>query len=918
MKITFKINYKTLWGQKLKITGSLPELGNWSEDKAPEMDIQNPESGNWELTIDTRKKKNLKFEYKYFILFENADAAEYEWGENRQIDLSLANGEDVVFVDSWTPKGRTENVLFSSAFTDALIKPETDRTRKTFNHAKLADDEYIVRLQIDHTRVTPGHKLAVAGSCKSLGEWKANKPQVMKNHTPPKWYTEFVVKKDEFPVEYKYCIYDKKEKSIVTWEETSNKKLELSETIPLGSTIVRTDEKFEFGWNVWKGSGVAIPVFSLRSKNGLGVGEFLDIKLLVDWSKRTGNKLIQILPVNDTVATHTWVDSYPYAAISVFALHPIYCNLQAIGKLSSKISQEIIDEQGRWLNEKGQIDYEGVMRVKARFFKLIYDEQKTDFLKDPDFLKFFKANESWLVPYATFSYLRDLYGTPDFRRWGRFSQPTKKILDELTDPKAPQYDDIAVHYFIQYHLDKQLREASDYARKNGIVLKGDIPIGIYRNSVDAWVAPHLYNMESQAGAPPDDFSDKGQNWKFPTYNWQEMAKDGYQWWQNRLKKMADYFDSFRIDHILGFFRIWEIPIDAVEGILGHFNPAIPIHINEFAEKGIHFDYFRFCKPYIREHMLYPTFGDQTWHVKDKYLNEGDHGYYSFKPEFDTQKKIEEHLQVGPEASNEERSRNEYLKNGLFYLLGEVLFFEAPFSEGRAFNPRHSLFKTRSFAELDEHTRQVIYDIYIDFYYKRNEEFWREQAMVKLPAIKNATNMLICGEDLGMVPDCVPHVMRELEILSLEVQRMPKNPKIKFNHPADYPYLSVATPSSHDTSTIRGWWEEDTSRTQQFYTDILGKEGGSPFFCEPWIVQEIIVQHLYSPSMWAIFPIQDLIGMDEKLRVVDAKSERINNPGNPQHYWRYRMHIALEDLMKEDDFNDMLQNMIKASGRYFDY
>ena len=187
-------------------------------------------------------------------------------------------------------------------------------------------------------------------------------------------------------------------------------------------------------------------------------------------------------------------------------------------------------------------------------------------------------------------------------------------------------------------------------------------------------------------------------------------------------------------------------------------------------------------------------------------------------------------------------------------------------------------------------------------------------MKKLPALKDATNMLICGEDLGMVPHSVPEVMQQLGILSLEIQRMPKNPQTEFFHPKDAPYLSVITPSSHDMSTIRGWWEENREKTQRFYNQILGEHGTAPYFCEPWVNRAVILQHLYSPAMWAVFQLQDILGMNEKLRREDPSEERINNPANPNHYWNYRMHIPLEQLIKEKDFNKELKDYITNSGR----
>jgi 4-alpha-glucanotransferase len=457
-------------------------------------------------------------------------------------------------------------------------------------------------------------------------------------------------------------------------------------------------------------------------------------------------------------------------------------------------------------------------------------------------------------------------------------------------------------------------EAAEFARAHGVVLKGDIPIGIYRNSVDAWLNPELYHMDRQAGAPPDDFSEKGQNWRFPTYNWEAMALDNYAWWQRRLHQLSGSFDAFRIDHILGFFRIWEIPASQTEGLMGYFNPSIPYYRDELQHRGLWFDRERMCQPYIREHFLNERFGDLTDFVKVNYLDEYAPGCFHLKPDFSTQAGVEERLTLEPDAGADIRNRVERIISGLHSLIGEVLFLEAPDTGGEAFFPRNALHFTRSYQELDEHNRRVIDQIYLDYFYRRNEEFWRNKAMIKLPVIKKATNMLLCGEDLGMVPACVPSVMSELGILSLEVQRMPKNPRITFGQPSEYPYLSVVTPSSHDTSTIRGWWEEDPARSQRFYNENLGNQGAAPLACTPEIVRQIIGQHLQSPGMWAVFPIQDLLGMDERLRHPNPQSERINNPGNPNHYWRYRLHLNVEELPSHSRFNRMLMEMIGESGR----
>lgn len=913
MKLHFNIKYRTHWGQKVYVCGSLPELGNWDPNQAPEMNFANAD--DWSLTIDFAKGTKRSFEYKFFTKDEGSGAVVWEWGDNREVEFAKDGIADISLRDWWRSSSDMENALFTSAFVNVLMRPAGKRgkAKKLKNATKP-----VIRFQINAPRIDAEHKICIVGSSKELGEWSESKALILHNEKHPLWQIDVAVASLGETISYKYGVYNTKEKKVVFWEEGGNRTYTLPKDAEKGELKILTDEKFRYPLSNWKGTGVAIPVFSLRSKDGMGVGQFTDLKLLTDWAKKTGIKMIQILPINDTVAKHHWTDSYPYAAISVFALHPIYMDLKAMGRLSAKLTEEIVFEQGQLLNEKTTVDYSAVMKLKSRFFKLIYDETKDEVLSSEGFTKFYEDNKNWLLPYAVFSYFRDLFGSPNFYQWGKYKDVTFKDLEEIAKPSGAQYDDIAIHFFIQYHLHMQLLEASEYARENGIVLKGDIPIGIYRHSADAWMDRKLFNMESQAGAPPDDFSVSGQNWGFPTYNWEEMAKDDYQWWRTRLTQLSKYFDAFRIDHILGFFRIWEIPYHAVQGIFGYFNPALAIHKHELAAKGIWFDYERFCKPYIREHFLHERFGDLMHHVKRTFLDEYIPGHFRMKKGFETQREVEEYLQLPEDATLEEKARNEKLRDGLFSLIGEVIFFEAPFSNGDAFNPRCSMHFTRSYQELDEGTRAKLNEIYVDYFYHRQEEFWKEKAMVKLPAIKNATNMLICGEDLGMVPSNVPDVMNGLGILGLAIQRMPSNSETEFWHPSDTPYMSVCSPSCHDMSTIRGWWEEDREKTQRFFNTILGHHGPAPFFCEPWVCKDIVVQHLYSPSMWAVFPIQDLVALDADLRRPNVKEEQINVPANPKHYWKYRFHINLEELIEQDGFNEMIGGLIQASGRSTSY
>jgi 4-alpha-glucanotransferase len=615
------------------------------------------------------------------------------------------------------------------------------------------------------------------------------------------------------------------------------------------------------------------------------------------------------------MANLTWVDSYPYAAISAFALHPLYINL---AKVAGKKFADLLESSAtlqKKLNELPVIDYEEVMKFKISALKELYEVMGKNCFESDDYKTFFKDNKHWLGSFAAFCYFRDKYNISNFEEWKSNSVYNKEEIDKITSPKSSAYHEIGFYYFNQYHLHLQLKEAVVYAHKKGVVLKGDIPIGISRNSCDAWVSPEMYNMYLQAGAPPDDFTAIGQNWGFPTYNWKKMQENGFAWWKQRFGQMSNYFDAFRIDHILGFFRIWSIPANAVQGIMGRFVPCLPVHINEFGENGIWFDYKRYCRPFITDEVLDEIFGELAEVVKVKFLVPDEFGGYDLELKYETQQQVEEHFatmkQSGLSAGEEE---NERLKLGLFDLISNVILFDNEEFNGQEFHFRISIEKTSSFRHLIPHVQEKLKELYIDYFYHRQDDFWYKEAMHKLPHLKAATNMLVCGEDLGMVPHCVPDVMQKLGILSLEIQRMPKDPKKEFSHPNDAPYLSVITPSTHDMSTIRGWWEENRERTQFFYNNVLGQWGDAPLFCEAWVNRAIVLQHLYSPAMWSIFQLQDILGMSETLRRENPLEERINNPANPKHYWRYRMHITLEDLIKEKEFNEELKGYVVHSER----
>lgn len=537
----------------------------------------------------------------------------------------------------------------------------------------------------------------------------------------------------------------------------------------------------------------------------------------------------------------------------------------------------------------------------------IFNQEGEKMMKTAEYKAFFQASELWLVPYAQYSYLRDKNGTADFNQW-----PDHQVWDEaerkvLADPKTAAYKNVAFFYFVQFVLDRQMQEAHEHAKAKGVILKGDIPIGVNRNGCDVWTEPKYFNLNGQAGAPPDDFSANGQNWGFPTYNWFEMLKDGCQWWNRRFQNMARYFDAYRIDHVLGFFRIWEIPVHSVHGLLGQFAPALAMSREEIESYGLHFQEDRFTRPFITDWVLDRMFHERAGEVKEKYLDRLDDERYQMKPEVDTQRKVEA---LFADATDEKEL---WLRDGLYALISDVLFVRDHTNPG-VFHPRISAQLDFIYESLYDNDKAAFNRLYNDYFYRRNNQFWYQEAMKKLPKLVQATRMLVCAEDLGMVPDCVPWVMDELKILSLELQSMPKDPSVKFGHLSRNPYRSVCTISSHDMPTLRMWWDENIQRTQEYYNTMLYRQGSAPHPLPGWLASDIISRHLTSPSMLCILSIQDWLATDEALRLPDADAERINIPANPKHYWRYRMHLNIEDLAADKRFVQNITEMISQSGR----
>jgi len=808
MRLLFNVEYHTSFGEFLVLN----ILSGDDASKVSHHKMTTLDDSHWFIELNKTFKAGTYIDY-YYSVVRGDDEVRHEWlVEPHRLEFAAQKGIRYVVYDHWIDIPE-DSYMYSSAFTDCIMACQRE-------FSPTSEFQQTVRLKVRAPQLRIGQQLGIAGAGDALGNWDINKALPMYEHEYHEWVISLDVAQLPQTFEFKFVLLGL---DVPVWEQGGNRTVSLP--------LIRDNEVFVYELSQvyfpvfpWKGAGTVIPIFSLRSEGSFGVGDFGDLKKMIEWADKTHQRVIQVLPINDTNITHTWQDSYPYNSISIYALHPQYTDLRQLPEIKNEERKTHFEQLRQELNALPQIDYERVNNAKMEYLRELFAQEWATIKKRASYKDFFEQNKEWLVPYAAFCYYRDQYGTADFSQW-----PKEATVAAI---KATNKE-VQFWYFVQYNLDQQMHAAHEFARDHHVILKGDIPIGISRDGVEAWVEPKYFNLNGQAGAPPDPFSADGQNWGFPTYNWDEMLKDGCSWWVRRFRKMAQYFDAYRIDHVLGFFRIWEIPVPEKSGLKGQFAPALGLSREEIEGYGI----YNHMELFLVDHKR-----ADRWH------------------------------------------------------------------------PRIAVQFNEDYEKLNDEEKYNFNRLYNDYFYRRNNQFWYQEAMKKLPRLTQATRMLCCAEDLGMVPDCVPWVMNELRILSLEIQSMPKDDKVRFGHLSQYPYRSVCTISTHDMPTLRQWWDEDWDRTQDYYNSMLHRGGGAPHPLPGWLAKDIVSRHLTSPSMLCLLSLQDWLSIDEKLRLPDANAERINIPANPRHYWRYRMHLTIEQLMQSDEFNETIKTLIIQSGR----
>ena len=871
MKLKFTISYGTQWGESVHV--SLCYGSSDGTRRTQNLLMQTQDGQLWTLetaVIESRQHPVCSVTYCYQVEDGDGRVLRREWSQVPRT-YWFDSSRNYVFDDQWRDAPLCAH-LYSNAYLTTQRAPHGEQVETR----RLPLYRRTVLFRVSAPQLTAGQSVALLGSHPMVGGWNVARYLKMEYVGQGEWMLSVNMDAVGLPLEYKYVVVDDGTHELLTWEEGDNR--QVGEELVDGEVRVLYGGLLHLKEKMWRAAGVVVPVFALRSEHSCGVGDFGDLRRMVDWAEATGMKVIQLLPVNDTTTDGHWHDSYPYNITSCFALHPHYLDLEQLGELKDRKKMTAYRRQQRELNSLTQSDYEAVERVKREYVSDVFAERGSQVLASKEFKAWFDDNKWWLEPYA---------------QW--------------------KGDDMA--YFVQYNLHLQLKAAADYARSKGVVLKGDVPIGVNRNSVETATHPGLFNMECSTGAPPDAFSPLGQNWGFPTYHWEtEKAGEGddgqlsiLSFFRRRFRWMEQYFDAIRLDHVLGFFRIWEIPADAVYGLLGHFSPALPFTVGEIEYFGLSFRKDTFTRPFINDRVLERLFGMHAQYVRDTFLVPKAYGLYDLKADYDTQRKVADHF----EGRGDENSL--WIREGLLRLIANVLFVEDPRQAGM-YHPRIQAWQEPVYEALGSDEKDAYMRLYNNYYYQRHSMFWGGGAMRRLSDLLADTRLLVCGEDLGMLPDCVSPVLDALRILTLEIQTMPKQTGYEFCHLDAYPYRSVCTFATHDMAPLRLWWEESPERTQRYYVTMLQKEGRAPEHLPAHLAEEIIARHLYCPSMLCLLSLQDWLAMDAELRRKQPREERINVPSDPYNRWQYRMHLTIEQLLKATKYNNKVRTMITRSKR----
>lgn len=883
-EVHFNITYQAGWQQELYILGSTPFLGEWVEHQA--LRLHSADGLHWCGSI-TLPVEVQELSYIYLVRDKQGDTVRREWKPLHQIQVPSSALSHIYCYDLWIDRPK-HTAYYSSAFYDVLYRRTIDKA-----DTLTTSEQSLLRLTLLAPTIPQNKVVYLSGATDLLGNWQVDAAQKMLYLGQGRWQIDLPIDEATLDghIEFKYFVADLHRYAPI-WEEGDNRVLSLEPNTVRGSWHIHSGATLMAELPQTRVAGLVAPLFSMRHDQDFGIGDFRSLREHIDWAEKTGLHVLQILPINDTTFYRDWRDSYPYNAISTDALNPIYIDLLDLEPLSDSTLQGHFVQEAKSLREATSVLYPQVATLKEKYLRQHFDEYGKATARKRAYKSFVQDNKSWLIPYIAFCILRDRHPNTCFDSWGAYQAFDRQAIEAFIE-QPKQQQEAKYHIYTQYLLHEQLSAVAKYAEERGVVLKGDLPIGVAPHSVEVWTQATLFHTNRSAGAPPDDFARDGQNWGFPTYNWERMQEDNLAWWQQRFSRLGQYFKAIRIDHILGFFRIWEIPMGQCSGVLGHFNPAHPQPLSYWQQQlGFNGDITLLCRPIIAVGQAEELFGSYlTLLIQDGFLLWSDSHQQTLSPRYSEQKRW---LSVSP---NDIAGGNDSITK-LIELCKEVALI-ADSNDSTLYHPRIAFERSLRFATWEKHLQDKWLQLSHGYFYEWHNTLWQETAHRRLSSICQSTDMLICAEDLGMIPKTVPETLEALGILSLELERMPKNLTASgYSTLQDLPYISVCTTSTHDMPPLRAWWQTLSYREQAEYIQSQqGNRGLSLESASDKIYRSIITAHLSSPSMLVVLPMQDWLSIDGSLHLQQAKDEQINHPENAQQHWGYRLPLSMRELQE---------------------
>ncbi len=638
--------------------------------------------------------------------------------------------------------------------------------------------------------------------------------------------------------------------------------------------------------------GLSIPVSALKTKESCGVGEFLDLVALAQFCTLANIDLIQLLPVNDT-----GLQSSPYSALSAFALNPLFCRPLAID--ASAATVDLVKAFLKKLPQGERFVYYKLYTEKMAVFKQIFQAQLSQILKDwqdeSSALRKWASKQDWLIPYAVFFVLKE---KNEYRHWKDWPKAEAGNPEAIQDrwQTAELKEEHLFPIWLQYHSFRQFSDAALAVRELGIDLKGDIPILMNEDSCDVWSRKELFNFASTAGAPPDMFSHEGQNWKFPTYSWDAHHKEQYAWWKARLKLVDSWYSAFRIDHVLGFFRIWACASSDESAILGWYQPGITIAEKSLMEQGFSKERLTWLsQPHI--------YGSSIEHCARSIQDGGraNNDIEVIKKDILIQLPGEDLWLFSPSIKGEQDLYGKNLSPEFTRFLIEKwrdrCLLPAHIHGGEGLTPSWYWKDSSAWKTLSDEEQLALEDL-AEAADLKAAAIWEKQGYKLLKELAGSVEMLACAEDLGAVPACVPKTLKKLHIFGLRVVRWYRdwekegNPYIPLSR---YGKESVCTPAVHDSSTLRDWWENEAE--QEVFAKFLKRK--LPSSWSPAVAKTVLESLAGASSNIFVVQLQDLLHLDAAFYSPHPKDERINIPGTVNDFnWTWRIPQTIESLQKE--------------------